>query len=169
MIDSFRGSYVFLSNFYPSVQYAEYDFGPIIGKIIMKYTTNEHFFAANKTLNWQHHIAIARAPTPAIAKRMGGTKGYKMPDGTLFKIQLREDWEDIRIGIMKIGLDLKYSHNPQLKLQLINTYPHTLIEGNRWHDNFWGDCRCPKCLHIPGQNYLGRLHEAYRLILMKGD
>lgn len=38
--------------------------------------------------------------------------------------------------------------------QLIATHPHPLVEGNTWHDQFWGDCRCDRC---PGQgdNMLG--------------
>ena len=32
-----------------------------------------------------------------------------------------------------------------------------LIEGNTWSDNFWGDCHCPKCRGIKGENNLGKL------------
>jgi len=169
MIGEFRGPYAFLSNFQYAQQRAEYDFGPILGKIIVEYATNENFFAANKTLNWQHHMEIALAPTPAIAKRMGGPKGYVKPDGTLFKIQIRDDWKDIgtRIGTMKLGIDFKFNQNPHLQLNLIQTYPKELCEGNRRHDNFWGDCRCARCLHIPGQNFLGRLLMAYRLTIIQ--
>ena len=32
-----------------------------------------------------------------------------------------------------------------------------LIEGNYWHDNYWGNCLCPKCKEIEGQNQLGKI------------
>ena len=41
--------------------------------------------------------------------------------------------------------------------RLLSTSNATLVEGNWWHDNFWGDCYCPKCKGIPGANTLGRL------------
>ena len=33
----------------------------------------------------------------------------------------------------------------------------TLIEGNHWHDNRWGDCTCERCSAKEGQNWLGKI------------
>ena len=32
-----------------------------------------------------------------------------------------------------------------------------LIEGNHWHDNFWGICTCDKCWDKRQENQLGKL------------
>jgi predicted NAD-dependent protein-ADP-ribosyltransferase YbiA (DUF1768 family) len=45
----------------------------------------------------------------------------------------------------------------ELKQKLVNTGEILLVEGNCWHDNFWGDCYCPKCFNRMGKNMLGRL------------
>ena len=83
-------------------------------------------------------------------------------------MELRSDWEQIKIVVMRVGLILKFSANPQLKTQLLNTNNDMLVEGNYWHDNIWGDCYCPKCVNITGKNYLGKLlmetRETFQLI-----
>ena len=152
MIDSFRGHYSFLSNFYYASQ--------IINGVV--YPTNEHFFQACKTLILDEQIAIINAPKPGIAKQMANPRGYKLPNGAIFKITIRQDWEDIRIGVMNMGIEAKFSQNIPLHNELMLTQGTNLCEGNWWHDNFWGDCRCPKCLGSPGLNMLGRLLMAYR-------
>jgi len=40
---------------------------------------------------------------------------------------------------------------------LLATLDAELIEGNAWHDNFWGDCFCEKCRDIEGLNVLGNI------------
>lgn len=32
-----------------------------------------------------------------------------------------------------------------------------LMEGNHWHDNYFGVCTCKKCENIQGQNQLGQI------------
>lgn len=149
MIKEFQGIHRCWSNFFKARQYATYGDG-----IIVAYNTNEHFFQATKEAkDWQQHLAIARAPTPAIAKWMGSPKGYRMPDGTLFKVNLKEGWDDLKVNIMRIGLKLKLQWNPALCQLLVNTHPQGLQEGNWWRDTFWGVCfRTGK-----GLNMLGKL------------
>lgn len=54
------------------------------------------------------------------------------------KVQLRPDWEAVKISIMEqINWD-KYSRNPQLKTALLATGSRELIEANSWGDSFWG-------------------------------
>lgn len=134
MIHEFDGKFAFLSNFYPS---------PITHDGIT-YSTVEHFFQAMKTTNIDEKKAIAAATTPGQAKRMGR------------KVQLRSDWEKIKVDMMRLGLLLKFQ-NPALAKKLIETNEEELIEGNSWHDNIWGSCFCPKCANIPGRNLLGQL------------
>lgn len=70
MIDSFRGEYAFLSNFYHA---------PFIVKGI-RVDTVEHAFQACKTLDKTEQKKILSAKTPGEAKRLGR------------KCTLRKDW-----------------------------------------------------------------------------
>jgi predicted NAD-dependent protein-ADP-ribosyltransferase YbiA (DUF1768 family) len=58
---------------------------------------------------------------------------------------------------MLAGLELKFGCNADIRKALLATHPQELVEGNYWHDNYWGNCLCPKCTHIEGQNHLGKL------------
>lgn len=51
---------------------------------------------------------------------------------------------------------LKAKFGGNLKNKLKTTGNTTIIEGNYWHDNFWGSCHCLKCKG-KGQNHLGNL------------
>ena len=134
MIKEFDGKFAFLSNFYPSS----------IHQDGITYPTVEHYFQAMKTLNIEQREAIAAAATPGIAKRMGR------------KVNLRPDWETIKVDVMRTGLRLKFS-NCELAQKLLATCNEYLIEGNTWHDNCWGDCSCPRCASTTGRNLLGQL------------
>ena len=165
MIDKFKGEHGYLSNF------AYYGFHYGGNNRRTWYPSNEHFYQAMKTQIQSERVAIAAAPTATIAKKMASEKGYVMPDGTLFKIDLRNDWEQIKVGVMEYGLWQKFHHHPVIAEKLVATFPKRLIEGNWWHDNEWGNCTCgrPKC-KAPGRNMLGKLLETLRftLMLMKG-
>jgi len=52
---------------------------------------------------------------------------------------------------------------------LLATGDTKLLEGNRWHDNFWGNCDCPNCRDKPGLNYLGKILMRVRLELRTGS
>ncbi|WP_415953032.1 NADAR family protein [Methanobrevibacter woesei] len=128
MIDKFRGKYWFLSNFYES---------PIEDENIT-YSTVEHYFQAQKTLNREEKLKIAKASKPAKAKKMGR------------QVNLRKDWEDIKLQVMEKALRLKFQ-NPDLRKKLIATGDEELIEGNQWGDRYWGVC------NGSGKNKLGKL------------
>lgn len=134
MICEFENKYAFLSNFYAS---------PFTHDGIM-YPTNEHFFQAMKTLDIDERKKIAAAETPGLAKRMGRN------------VQLRSDWEKIKVDIMMLGLRLKFK-DPELAAKLIATGDEELVEGNWWCDQFWGSCNCSKHIRTPGRNVLGML------------
>jgi len=140
MIDNFKDDYAFLSNFYPS----------IIVYNTIEYPTVEHFFQAMKTMDERVRVFIASLQFPGQAKKAGR------------QVDLRCDWEDIKLKVMAFGVLQKFKI-PHLRAKLIETYPHHLIEGNWWHDNIWGDCRCAKCSSTPGKNYLGQLLEKVRM------
>lgn len=135
-IDCFDGKYAFLSNFYSS-PIAPFDDGIV-------YPTVEHAFQAYKTTDINKRKEIAAQPTPGKAKRLGR------------HVKMRDDWREIRIDIMYIALKEKF-RDLELRTKLLATENAELVEGNTWSDNFWGDCHCPKCRDIKGENNLGKL------------
>jgi predicted NAD-dependent protein-ADP-ribosyltransferase YbiA (DUF1768 family) len=58
---------------------------------------------------------------------------------------LRKDWEQASLGIMEGLVRQKFSLYPTLREKLLATGDEELVEGNYWHDNFWGACSCRKC------------------------
>ena len=134
MIDGFSGKYSWLSNFAEAKINYE-------GKI---YPTVEHAFQAAKTLNENEREKIRVSPTPGKAKRLGR------------KVTLRNDWESVKVDVMLKLITMKFE-DPEFRQLLINTGDSNLIEGNRWHDNFWGNCSCDKCQHKVGENRLGNI------------
>lgn len=135
MITEFDGKYAFLSNFY----HAPFTYDGI------EYPTNEHFFQAMKTLDQEERKKIAAAATPGKAKRMGR------------QVQLREDWEQVKEDMMRLGVTLKFQAHPGLAKKLVETNDAYLIEGNTWCDQTWGSCNCPRHKNIPGRNLLGQI------------
>ncbi len=133
-INNFQGIHRWLSNFYPS---------PFTFQNIT-YPTNEHFFQAWK-FSTDYRQTVANLNTPSKAKQMGKTA------------QLCFNWDsEVKQEVMKTGLELKFQI-PELKQKLITTKGINLVEGNTWHDNYWGNCTCKKCSKIPGQNILGKM------------
>lgn len=129
MINSFTGKYRFLSNFWPArVTYEG-----------IEYPTTEHAYQAAKTLDVLDRIIISHLTTPGQAKRAGKD------------IKLREDWEHVKVGIMRELLQQKFSRHTDLAHLLVDTGDEELVEGNTWGDVFWGVCRGK------GQNVLGHL------------
>lgn len=81
------------------------------------------------------------------------------------KMEIRTDWTDeLRLQIMESLLRQKFSKtNIDLMILLIETYPLKLVEGNNWHDNFFGSCTCKKeTCRDTGKNNLGKLLEKIR-------
>lgn len=83
--------------------------------------------------------------TPGQAKRLGRT------------VTLRTDWGEVKIPSMRVLVKQKFLDHPNLAEQLKATGDAPLIEGNKWHDNFWGSCSCPQCLERQGHNWLGQI------------
>lgn len=134
MINNFDKDYAFLSNFYDA---------PIIYEGIT-YLNSEAAFQAAKTLNLKERQKFSTL-NPSQAKKAGR------------KLDLREDWEEVKNQVMYDICYAKFSSNTHLKLLLMTTKDEELVEGNWWHDNYWGDCSCDKCKDIIGRNELGRI------------
>jgi predicted NAD-dependent protein-ADP-ribosyltransferase YbiA (DUF1768 family) len=61
------------------------------------------------------------------------------------------------IKILHTAVKAQFEENPKLKKELLLTGTAVLIEGNFWHDNYWGKCNCNNCKNIEGKNHLGKL------------
>lgn len=55
------------------------------------------------------------------------------------RVKLRDDWEDVKIGVMLHFVRQKFVDHPELLRQLKATHG-PLIEYNTWGDEFWGIC-----------------------------
>lgn len=66
------------------------------------------------------------------------------------RVELRPDWEDIKVDLMKFLLKLKFNQNIILKARLANL-KGDIVEHNTWGDTFWGVC------NGVGENHLGKL------------
>lgn len=134
-IDDFRGPFAFLSNFFPA---------PVTWEGV-EYPTVEHAYQAAKTLDPEEREKVRRATTPELAKKMGQ------------RLTLRPDWPEMKVEVMRSLLRQKFQRHADLKELLRKTGDAHLVEGNTWHDNFWGACGCASCNGQPAQNWLGRL------------
>ena len=132
-ITAFQGPYRFLSNFF-----AEPFSVPVRGEPVIV-PTAEHAYQALKTHNPKDVVRILAAATPGYAKRAGQ------------RVDLIEDWEMVRIGIMDHVLKHKFVRGSGLAERLIATGDARLVEGNNWGDTFWGVSRGE------GENWLGKL------------
>ena len=71
------------------------------------------------------------------------------------ELPMRKDWNAVKIDTMLNLLHQKFSR-PGMGNLLRETGDAYLLEGNYWHDNFWGSCTCKRCGN-KGQNMLGKL------------
>jgi predicted NAD-dependent protein-ADP-ribosyltransferase YbiA (DUF1768 family) len=79
---------------------------------------------------------------------------------------MRSDWETVKLSVMQDLIRQKFRYGSVLGEMLIGTGVEMLIEGNRWHDLYWGRCDCPRHLG-QGQNMLGALLMQQRAELQK--
>lgn len=110
----------------------------------LKFTSSEAAWQAQKCIN-EGDKKIFQTKTPSEAKSLGR------------RVNLRPDWEKIKYQLMINICYAKFSQNLKIKEILLSTGEEELIEDTTgWHDNQWGNCDCPKCKNIVGQNLLGK-------------
>ena len=129
-IGYFREEYDFLSNFYPT----KVLFDGII------YYNSEAAYQAQKCLQQtdKEQFALLSADE---AKRLGK------------KVEMRWDWDDVKFKIMERVVYEKFTQNPTLAQDLLNTGDRILKEGNYWKDLYWGvDLKTGE-----GENNLGKI------------
>jgi ribA/ribD-fused uncharacterized protein len=155
IIYEFREDNFFLSNFAAvniKVPIPQPDGPPLLEL----YSSVEHAFQALKTEDPEERKKFQpggllvdeeyRTMTAAEAKKFGRM------------VSLSKNWSSIRVSIMAQLVALKFG-DPIYKGKLLATRPKMLIEGNYWHDNFWGACFCSRatCRGASGLNRLGQI------------
>ncbi len=145
-INSFRGEFGFLSNFHRA---------QFIDLFTLKvYKSSEHFYVACKARDEADHEMLRNHPF----------KGLKEAGRS---ITMRPDWENVKESVMMEALYAKFTQNEDLKQLLLDTGDREIIEGNTWHDQYWGSCSCEKHYKTDGKNMLGELLMALRARLKK--
>jgi len=143
-IDRFRGDHHFLSNFYVREMVVD----------SKTFATNEHFFQASKARDDAWFEVIRTCPSAGDSKHLG------------HEVPMRPDWEEIKNDIMLKGLRIKFSL-PDMREKLLATGDRVLVEGNTWHDQYWGRCDCSN--HGgEGLNWLGRMLMQVRAEIREG-
>lgn len=127
-INSFRGDYDFLSNFYSA-------------RVIydgITYMNSEAAFQAQKCLYPEDKLQFSTM-SPSNAKKAG------------HRVQLRPGWEEVKVDVMRNIVYAKFIQNPELADKLLATGDTFLEEGNTWGDRTWGT------VNGVGNNYLGKI------------
>lgn len=147
MIDRFDNEYAFLSNFYEIEPPIEVEFTQMnsIGTGKGFFKNVEAAFQAGKANGKPHQPSDYCNLDPKSAKRMG--RSEKLTQKEL------NDWNSYKkMILMKELLKKKFDdYHPDLQHKLLETGDEELIEGNWWHDTYWGVC------NGVGENNLGKL------------
>lgn len=117
------------------------------------YPSTEHAYQACKSLDENERLKIAKLATAGQSKRAGHQ--------LLINSLIRDDWEQVKNKVMYDVCKIKFQA-PVLKLLLLETSDAHLIEGNTWHDNWYGVCYCRNCPKhklqpVENQNHLGKI------------
>ena len=154
IIEAFRNEYDFLSNFYVA---------PVTWRG-QKFSTSEHAYQWAKTSDPAEQKTILIYVMES-GYEMPTTPGQAKSAGKV--VTKRDDWEATRVDVMYDILKAKFTQNWDLRQRLLKTGEAELIEGNSWHDNDWGACRCHDCTKKEKTNFLGMLLMRLRTELSK--
>jgi len=130
----FEGEYRFLSNFHEC-------------EILYDGLMFRSVEAAFQAMKCQFHEE--RIPFESMNPRQARAAGRR--------VSLRPDWEQRKLVLMYTLVKQKFAVSPELREKLLDTGYADLVEGNRWHDNYFGSCDCHSCQSKPGYNYLGKI------------
>lgn len=128
-IKEFKNQFAWLSNFEPCLI--------IIDDIIFGSVETAYMSAKSDSKDWKN---FCTTNLPGVVKRKGK------------KVELVENWENIKLAIMEDCLRQKFT-KPRFKELLLATGGCLIEEGNTWGDTFWGvDIKTGN-----GENNLGKL------------
>jgi len=113
--------------------------------------TTEHYFQAQKFLDWELRIKILSAKSPMIAARMGRNRAWP----------LRADWDDVKDDIMRTAVRAKVRQHADVRETLLATGDAIIVEHTA-RDRYWGDGGDGS-----GKNMLGKIFMEVRAELTK--
>jgi len=93
-----------------------------------RWPTSEHYFQAQKFEEPEHQERIRAEKSPMIAAQMGRDRNKK----------LRQDWESVKVSIMKKALVLKFTQHDDIRDVLLSTADAKIVEHTK-NDDYWGD------------------------------
>lgn len=114
-IEAFQGPYRFLSNFWTE---------PDGTSVEIEYQRSK--------CKYQGDRARFDGLAPTEAKR----HGHWLKEAG----RQRDDWYEVNTEIMWFYVAKKFADHDALWTSLLRTHGSVLIEGNHWHDTFWGVC-----------------------------
>lgn len=103
--------------------------------------TVEHYFQSRKFHDRDYREKIRAAATPKEAAALGRSR----------RMAIREDWEQVKDGIMKAAVLKKFQTHANLRAMLLSTGEREIVE-NSPVDDYWGCGRDGS-----GKNRLGRI------------
>lgn len=124
----FKNNYYFLSNMYPC-------------EITIDIDGTQYAFSCVESAYQAHKC-------PSRSSEFIGLNGYEAKRLGK-KVELRNDWNDIKVALMKDLVKKKFS-NFEL-LEKLKEIEGEIVETNNWGDTFWGKC------YGKGQNVLGKI------------
>lgn len=127
-----RPEFGFLSNFFVS---------PIVIDDV-RWPHTEAYYQAQKSLNPEYHAEILRYEKPSWSKYVGDSRicHPQIAEKSWFlkhPEDLRKDWDDIKLEVMRTALKAKFSQSNDLRNRLIQTDDAQIIEDSD-SDAFWG-------------------------------
>lgn len=128
-----RAEYGWLSNFHRVTIRLADGSGHVTG-----WSTSEHYYQAQKTLDPREQAMIRECPSPTAAKFAG------------YHVALRSEWEEMKESVMLTALRAKFTQYPLLGRMLLATGDAALHEDSPW-DKYWG------YVGGRGQDRLGKL------------
>lgn len=103
--------------------------------------TSEHYFQARKFQDSSLVLKVMDAPSPKEAAIIGRDRNNK----------IRDDWESIKLDVMKEVVYAKFTQHDSLKKLLLSTGSSDIVEASLY-DTFWGEGEDGS-----GNNYLGKI------------
>lgn len=106
-----------------------------------EWPTSEHYFQAMKFTDEAYRERIREANRPMVAAQLGRSRD----------VPIRQDWESVKIDVMRRAVQAKFEAYPALRSLLLSTGDEMIIE-DAAGDSFWG---CGS--EGNGENWLGRI------------
>jgi hypothetical protein len=142
VIDEFRGDHRFLSNFS--------DATVVLSLGGEEYRSVEHAYQASKFFDEEIRERFRNPRLTAFGAKRLARKLKKQG------LQ-RPDWEVVSLLTMEHLVRQKFLKHADLRAMLLATGDAEIVEGNYWHDNFFGACTCLGCADKPKLNHLGKI------------